>query len=233
VAEEAQRLFPQARVVLAASDTLATPKSAEALIGDILAHRVDIIVGTQVVAKGHHFPALTLVGVIDADLGLAGGDLRAAEKTFQVLSQVAGRAGREQRPGRVLLQTYQPDHPVMRALASGHRDEFLTAETEARALAQMPPFARLAAVILSGPDEAKVERGARALAAKAPHGNGITVLGPAPAPLALLRGRHRRRFLVRAERGQPLQPVLRRWLEDVRVPTQVEVRVDVDPVSFL
>jgi primosomal protein N' (replication factor Y) len=233
VAEEAQRLFPGARVALAASDTLGNPKDAEALIGNILAHRVDVIVGTQVVAKGHHFPALTLVGVVDADLGLAGGDLRAAEKTFQVLSQVAGRAGREQRPGRVLLQTYQPDHPVMRALASGHREEFLAAETEARALAHMPPYARLAAVILSGPDEAKVERGARALAAKAPHDNGITVLGPAPAPLALLRGRHRRRFLVRAERGLALQPVLRRWLEDVRVPTQVEVRVDVDPVSFL
>jgi primosomal protein N' (replication factor Y) len=233
VAEEVQRLFPQARVAIAASDTLAAPKAAEALIGDILAHKVDIIVGTQVVAKGHHFPALTLVGVVDADLGLAGGDLRAAEKTFQVLSQVAGRAGREQRPGRVLLQTYQMEHPVMRALASGKREEFLEAEAEARALAHMPPYARLAAVILSGPDEAKVERGARSLAAKAPHDSGITVLGPAPAPLALLRGRHRRRFLVRAERGLHLQPVLRRWLEGVRVPTQVEVRVDVDPVSFL
>jgi primosomal protein N' (replication factor Y) (superfamily II helicase) len=233
VAEEATRLFPEARVALAASDTLTTPKMAEALIADILDRRVDIIVGTQVVAKGHHFPALTLVGVIDADLGLGGGDLRAAERTYQMLSQVAGRAGRAERPGRVLLQTYQPDHAVMRALASGRSDDFLAAETGARASAHMPPYARLAAVVLSGPDEAKVERGARALAAKAPHAAGLTVLGPAPAPLALLRGRHRRRFLVRAERGLPLQPVLRRWLEEVRVPSSVEVRVDVDPVSFL
>jgi primosomal protein N' (replication factor Y) len=233
VAEEATRLFPDAHVALAASDTLTTPKMAEALIADILAHRVDIIVGTQVVAKGHHFPSLTLVGVIDSDLGLGGGDLRAAERTYQMLSQVAGRAGRAERPGRVLLQTYQPDHAVMRALASGRRDDFLSAETNARASARMPPYARLAAVVLSGPDEAKVERGARALAAKAPEGAGLTVLGPAPAPLALLRGRHRRRFLVRAERGISLQSVLRRWLEEVRVPSSVEVRVDVDPVSFL
>jgi primosomal protein N' (replication factor Y) len=233
VAEEAGRLFPQARVALAASDTLTTPKMAEALITDILERRIDIVVGTQVVAKGHHFPALTLVGVVDADLGLGGGDLRAAERTFQVLLQVAGRAGRAERPGRVMLQTYQPDHVVMRALASGRREDFLAAEAHARESACMPPYARLAAVVLSGPDEAKVERGARALAAKAPHAAGLTVLGPAPAPLALLRGRHRRRFLVRAERGLALQPVLRRWLEEVRVPSSVDVRVDVDPVSFL
>jgi primosomal protein N' (replication factor Y) len=233
VAEEAERLFPNARVALAASDTLSTPKLAEALIADILERRIDIIVGTQVVAKGHHFPALTLVGVIDADLGLGGGDLRAGERTFQVLSQVAGRAGRAERPGRVLLQTFDPAHPVMRALATGDRRSFHNAETEARQAAGMPPFGRLASVILSGPDEAKVARGARALAAKAPHEKGLMVLGPAPAPLALLRGKHRQRFLVRAERGLAVQPVLRRWLEAVRVPSSVDVRVDVDPVSFL
>jgi primosomal protein N' (replication factor Y) (superfamily II helicase) len=233
VAEEATRLFPQARVALAASDTLTTPKMAEALIADIIERRIDIVVGTQVVAKGHHFPALTLVGVVDADLGLSGGDLRAAERTFQVLSQVAGRAGRAERPGRVLLQTYQPDHPVMRALTSGRRKDFLAAETGARESARMPPYARLAAVVLSGPDEAKVERAARTLSAKVPHAAGLTVLGPAPAPLALLRGRHRRRFLIRAERDLALQPVLRRWLEGVRVPSSVDVRVDIDPVSFL
>ncbi|HET9149436.1 MAG TPA: primosomal protein N' [Alphaproteobacteria bacterium] len=233
VAEEAARLFPDARVALAASDTLTTAKAAEAFVARILERKVDIIVGTQVVAKGHHFPALTLIGVIDADLGLSGGDLRAGERTFQVLSQVAGRAGREQRPGRVFLQTYEPDQPVIRALASGDREAFLAAETRAREAARMPPFARLAAVILSGPDEAKVERGARALAAKAPREPGLTVLGPAPAPLALLRGRHRRRFLVRAERTLHLQAILRRWLEGVRVPSAVDVRVDLDPISFL
>ncbi len=233
VVEEAERLFPEARIALAASDTLTTPLLAESLIADILARRIDIIVGTQVVAKGHHFPVLTLVGVIDADLGLGGGDLRASERTFQVLSQVAGRAGRAERPGRVMLQTYLPDHPVIQAMVSGKREAFLAAESGARESANMPPYARLAAVVLSGPDQAKVERGARALAAEAPRDAGVTVLGPAPAPLALLRGRHRQRFLVRAERGVALQPLLRRWLEGVRVPSSVDVRVDVDPISFL
>ena len=186
-----------------------------------------------VAAKGHHFPMLTLVGVVDADLGLVGGDLRATERTYQLLQQVAGRAGRAERPGRVLLQTYMPDQPVMRALAAGDRDRFLAAEAEARRAAGLPPFGRLAALIVSAGDAEAADFAARALARAAPQLPGIAVLGPAPAPLAILRGRHRRRFLVKADRGANLQAVLRDWLARVRVTGSVRVQADIDPYSFL
>jgi primosomal protein N' (replication factor Y) len=194
---------------------------------------VDLIIGSEVIAKGFHFPMLTLVGVIDADLGLEGGDLRAAERTYQLLYQVAGRAGRAERPGRVLLQTYMPEHPVMKALASGDRDRFLAAEIEARRERTMPPFGRLVGVIVSGQDEAAVTRTAHALGRRAPRGDGVEVWGPAPAPLALLRGRHRQRLLLRAPRNVPVQPLVRRWLAATEVPRNVRVQVDVDPYSFL
>lgn len=163
-----------------------------------------MVIGTQIVAKGYHFPLLTTVGVIDADLGLTGGDLRAGERTWQLLTQVAGRAGRADRQGQVLVQTTLPSHPVMAALASGDRDRFLSAEEEARRAAGMPPFGRLAALILSDRSEERVDQAARSLASTAPSLVGGSVLGPAPAPLALLRGRYRRRFLVLAPRAAPL-----------------------------
>jgi len=194
---------------------------------------VDVLIGTQVMAKGHHFPMLTLVGVVDADLGLSGGDLRAAERTFQLLHQVAGRAGRAERPGVVLLQTYMPEHPVMRALASDDRDGFLAAEAESRREGNWPPFGRLAALIVSAPDADAADRAARVIARHAPHVDGIEVLGPAPAPLAMLRGRHRRRFLVKAQRAALLQSTLRTWLDAVKLPAGVRVQVDVDPYSFI
>lgn len=233
VAEEVERLFPEARRSLLASDTVGGPRAAQALIAEIAAHEVDIVIGTQIVAKGHHFPGLTLVGVIDSDLGLAGGDLRAAERTYQLLYQVAGRAGRESRPGRVLLQTYQPDHPVIRALAAFDRDTFLAAEKAARRQGGMPPYGRLAALIVSGRDEAEVEAAAQALGRAAPQGDELRVLGPAPAPLALLRGRHRRRLLLQASRRVNVQAVLGEWLGRVKVPGSVRVQIDVDPMSFL
>jgi primosomal protein N' (replication factor Y) len=194
---------------------------------------VDLVIGTQIVAKGWHFPHLTLVGVVDADLGLAGGDLRAAERTFQLLHQVAGRAGREERPGRVLLQSFAPEHPVMQALVAGDLDSFMAAEADSRRPGHWPPFGRLAALIVSAEDERAAERVARDLGLAAPGGDGVEVLGPAPAPLAILRGRHRRRLLLKTRRDIAVQPLLEAWLAKVNVPGNVRVQVDVDPVVFL
>ena len=233
VLEEATDLWPDARKLVMASDTLPGPAAAAAAAQAIQDRMVDLIIGTQIVAKGWHFPHLTLVGVVDADLGLAGGDLRAAERTVQLLHQVAGRAGREERPGRVLLQTFSPEHAVMQALVSGDLDAFMEAEAAARRPGHWPPFGRLAALIVSSEDERAADRTARDLGVAAPDGSGVEVLGPAPAPMALLRGRHRRRLLLKTRRDIAVQPVLRDWLSRVEVPNSVRVQVDVDPVSFL
>jgi primosomal protein N' (replication factor Y) len=234
VLEEARILWPEARVMVMASDSIAGPAAAAAAAQAIQDRGVDLIIGTQIVAKGWHFPHLTLVGVVDADLGLAGGDLRAAERTVQLLHQVAGRAGRAEAPGRVLLQTFSPEHPVMQALIGGDLDAFMREEADMRRPGHWPPFGRLAALIVSSEDEREADRVARDLGLAAPHGiEGVEVLGPAPAPLAMLRGRHRRRLLLKARREVPVQPVLREWLARVPVPGGVRVQVDVDPVGFL
>ncbi len=233
VAEEAMTRWPDARIRAVASDTLERPSAIAELIADILDHRIDLLVGTQVLAKGHHFPALTLVGVVDADLGLSGWDLRAAERCYQMLHQVAGRAGRAQRPGRVLLQTHDPGHPVMQALATGDAETFLAQEIAGRELLAMPPFGRLTALILSGPDEIAVRETAKRLAAVAPQGEGIEVLGPAPAVMAVLRGQHRHRLLLKTARSTKPQPLVAEWLDRVRLPNSVRVQVDVDPYSFM
>jgi primosomal protein N' (replication factor Y) len=231
--EEVKLHFPEARAMVLASDLIASPRAAQALIQQIAEHEVDVVIGTQIVAKGHHFPDLALVGVVDADLGLSGGDLRAAERTFQLLYQVAGRAGRANGDGRALLQTYQPQHPVIAALASGQRERFIEAEKRARADAGMPPYGRLAALILSSEDETQVDAAARAMSVAAPHLEGVRVLGPAPAPLALLRGRHRRRLLLKTRREVDIQAVLQAWVAAVPLPNAVRLQVDVDPYSFL
>ena len=230
--EEAAARFPAARIALMVSDLLAGPNAAAELAQGMTAGRYDVLIGTQIVAKGHHFPMLTLVGVVDADLGLSGGDLRAAERTYQLLHQVSGRAGRAERPGRVLIQTFMPEQPVMQALAAGDRDRFLAAEAEARREAGLPPFGRLAALVIAAADEEAADFAARALARAAPRFPGVTVLGPAPAPLAVLRGRHRRRFLVKATRGVNLQAALHEWLGRVRVENSVRLQIDIDPYSF-
>ena len=233
LAEEAMELFPEARLEQFTSDSLISRDEASAAVERMIAGEIDILIGTQMAAKGHHFPNLTLVAVIDADLGLNGGDLRAAERTFQLLYQVAGRAGREDRPGRALVQTHMPEHPVMQALVSGDRDRFVAAELADRAAAGMPPYGRLASLIVSGPDPAAVDGVCSALARRAPQQRGVTVLGPSTAPLALLRGRHRRRFLLKASRETALQPLLHGWLERIGLPGSVRLQVDVDPYSFL
>ena len=236
LAEEVRQLFPASRLATVSSDSLSGPAAAEALFRAIQAREIDILIGTQIVAKGHHFPYLTLVGVVDGDLGLTGGDLRAAERTYQMLHQVAGRAGRAEHPGRALIQTVEPDHPVMRALAAqgpAARDRFLEIEAEGRRRAGMPPFARLAALILSDHDPARLDRACRQLLRAAPRRDGSEILGPAPAPLALLRGRHRRRFLVRTRRDVAPQGLIRDWLAQVKLPGPVRLQIDIDPYSFL
>jgi len=234
IQEEVSELFPEARRLVMASDTIPGPAAAAEAARRIEDREVDLIIGTQIVAKGWHFPHLTLVGVVDADLGLAGGDLRAGERTMQLLHQVAGRAGREgSTPGRVLLQTFAPEHPVMMALIADDMPGFLKAEAAQRAPGHWPPFGRLAALIVSSEDPRSAERAARELGLSAPTGQGIQVLGPAPAPLALLRGRHRHRLLLKAERGIRVQPVLEDWLARAQLPREVRVQVDVDPVGFM
>jgi primosomal protein N' (replication factor Y) len=233
VEEEVRLLFPDARTAVFSSDTVPDGKAARALIQRMTDGEIDILVATQAAAKGHNFPRLTLVGVVDADLGLRGGDLRAAERTFQLLTQATGRAGRADRPGRAILQTWTPEHPVLMALAAGDRDAFVEAEMAERELASLPPHGRLAAMILSGEDAGAVERVASALAAAIPNAERLEVYGPADAPLALVRGRRRKRLLVRADRDVDLQGFLRAWLARVKVPASVRLSVDVDPYSFL
>ncbi|MBO0710858.1 MAG: primosomal protein N', partial [Acetobacteraceae bacterium] len=233
ITEEAAERFPPARTLVMASDTLPGPHAAAEAARQIESRRVDLIIGTQIVAKGWHFPHLTLVGVVDADLGLAGGDLRAAERTVQLLHQVAGRAGRAEAPGRVLLQTYAPFHPVMAALVAGDLDAFMAREAAERRPGHWPPYGRLAALIVSAETAEQADALAHDLGRTAPLGSGIVVLGPAPAPFALLRGRHRRRLLLKTHRDIAVQPLLRQWLASVSVPRGARVDVDVDPVSFL
>ena len=233
LSEEVDKIFPDVRRMLIASDTVRGPEAAAAAIGMIANGEVSLIIGTQIVAKGHHFPLLTLVGVIDADLGLQGGDLRAAERTYQVLHQVSGRSGRAQKPGRAMLQTYMPDHPVMGALISGDRDSFMEREREARRAQGLPPFGRLVALIISGREEAQVIDVARELGRAGPRQRYVEVLGPAPAPLSLLRGRFRHRLLLKCPRNTNASALARAWVEQVEVPTQVRVAIDVDPYSFL
>lgn len=233
IAEEVAEKFPEARVAVLSSDNLRGPQSHEEAFGAVEAREVDIIIGTQIVAKGHHFPWLTVVGVVDADLGLENGDLRAAERTFQLLQQVAGRAGRGERPGRVFLQTYMPDHSVMRALIAGDRDAFLKREAEARERVKLPPYGRLAGVVVSSENAQLAVSFARDMARAAPMADDVSVLGPAPAPMAMLRGRTRLRFLVKAGRQINIQAFMEAWLSPMKVPGAVRVSVDIDPYSFM
>lgn len=234
LAEEVATLFPQARGIVLSSDFPGGTERLKQELMAVAAGEFDIVIGTQLVAKGHNFPGMTLVGVIDADLGLTSGDPRAAERTFQVLRQVTGRAGRGERPGRALLQTHDPTHPVLKALISGDPERFYAAETAAREAAGLPPFGRLAALIVSAATQAEAEGHARALARCAEAPEGIYVLGPAEAPLAVLRGRHRMRLIVKTGREVNLQDYLRAWLKRAGKPKgSVRVAVDVDPQSFL
>jgi primosomal protein N' (replication factor Y) len=233
VAEEIKARLPEARFAIMASDTLDSPKAAQELINQMENRELDVLIGTQIMAKGYHFPLLTLVGVVDADLGLSGGDPRAAERTFQLLQQVAGRSGRGDAPGRVMLQTTAPDHPVMKALLKGDRDTFMAAEMRERETYHLPPVWRLASVTVSGADVKQVVNLANELARLAPQDPKLKILGPAPAPFAMLRGRYRHRLLVQAPRTANLPAILRAWLGKIKAPRNLRILVDVDPYSFL
>jgi primosomal protein N' (replication factor Y) len=230
--EEAKERFPEARISILSSDTATTHQDLRRMLDDIREHRVDIIIGTQIIANGHHFPKLTMVGVIDADLGLSGGDLRASERTFQLLHQVAGRAGREEEKGSVYLQTFNPESRVMKALCSMRRNDFLEVEAMQREAAHMPPYSRLAGIIVSGREEGQVLEASKILGQSSPHGQGIETLGPADAPMYRLRGKYRRRLLVRADKKIDLQKAVEHWLSGTKLPASVRVQVDIDPQSF-
>lgn len=233
IAEEVAERLPEARTAIMASDTLDGPKAALELVKQMEDRQIDVLIGTQIMAKGYHFPRLTLVGVVDADLGLAGGDPRAAERTFQLLQQVAGRSGRAEDPGHVYLQTVSPDHPVMKALVSGNRDAFMQAELNERQAYGLPPFGRLASLTVAGPDAREVVRTAQMLAAAAPQRSDIRILGPAPAPFAVLRGKTRYRLMVQAPRGAALSALIRAWIAPLKWPRQIRLMIDIDPYSFL
>lgn len=234
LAEEAAELFPQARLAVLSSDLFGSARALKEEIEKIAQGGADIVIGTQLVAKGHNFPLLTLVGVIDADLGLQGSDLRAAERTFQLMRQVAGRAGRAEKPGVALLQTYQPEHPVIRAILSGDEEGFWQAEADERRAAGMPPYGRLAGVILSSTEVQEVFDLGNAMARQdAPLRRiGAQVYGPAPAPIARVRGRHRVRLLVKAPKGVALQPALAEWAAQFRLRGELRMAIDIDPQSF-
>ncbi|MFE3839287.1 primosomal protein N' [Pseudogemmobacter sonorensis] len=235
LAEEVAETFPEARLAVLSSDLYGTARALKAQIDAIAAGEADIVIGTQIVAKGHNFPQLTLVGVIDADLGLQGSDLRAAERTFQLMRQVAGRAGRAERPGEAWLQTHQPDHPVIRAILGGDEESFWRAEAAERRAARAPPYGRMAGIILSGPDLAPLFDLGNELARRAaPLARiGAEVFGPAPAPVARVRGRHRVRLLVKAPKAAPLQAALSDWVAQLRLPNRIRLAIDIDPQSFM
>ncbi|QYX57481.1 primosomal protein N' [Roseovarius sp. SCSIO 43702] len=235
LAEEAAALFPEARIATLSSDLFGSARALKAEIAAIGAGGADIVIGTQLVAKGHNFPNLTLVGVIDADLGLQGSDLRAAERTFQLMRQVAGRAGRAEKPGTALLQTFQPEHPVIRAILAGDEEGFWRAEAREREAAGVPPFGRMAGIILSSPDPQEAFDAGSALARRdGPlRAAGAQVYGPAAAPVARIRGRHRVRLLVKAPKGTALQPAIAEWIGQIRPSANLRLTVDIDPQSFL
>ncbi len=232
--EEIAGLFPDARIAVLSSDLYGSARAMKAHIEEIAEGGTDIIIGTQLVAKGHNFPLLTLVGVIDADLGLQGSDLRAAERTFQLMRQVAGRAGRAETPGEALLQTYQPEHGVIRAILAGDEESFWKAEAAERRAAGVPPYGRMAGIILSSPNVQEVfDLGAEMARMDMPLRQiGAQVFGPAPAPIARVRGRHRVRLLVKAEKTAPLQQALAKWAGQFRLPTNLRMAIDIDPQSF-
>ncbi len=234
IAEEIDGHFPDARTIVLSSDMLGGVKRLRLELEAIAKGEADIVIGTQLVAKGHNFPKMSLVGVIDADLGLANGDPRAAERTFQLLSQVTGRAGRFGRKSKGFIQTYQPDHPVMRALVSGDSEAFYEREITERERAHLPPFGRLAALVVSAATRAEAESHARALRRSAPADATLEVLGPAEAPLALIAGRHRFRLLVHGERRSDIQSFIRALIAaGPRARGSIRVQIDIDPQSFL
>ena len=233
VQEEIAARFPTARTAIVSSDTIASRQSLERIVAKMESGEIDVVIGTQILAKGHHFPNLTLVGVVDADMGLFGTDFRAAEHTFQQLFQVAGRAGRGEFPGRVLLQTYQPEHPVLAAICAGNRDEFMQIDMDGRRIAKMPPYGQLIAVVVEGNKESVLQKYCADLAASAPKINGGKIMGPVPAQIYQVRNWYRMRFLISGDVRAMLQPIVAKWVSGVKQPANIRVKIDVNPVNFM
>ncbi len=233
IEEEVAIKFPSARTALVSSDTIVSRQALERLVHKMENGEIDIVIGTQILAKGHHFPNLTLVGVVDADMGLFGTDFRAAEHTFQQLFQVAGRAGRGDAPGRVLMQTYQPDHPVLQAICNGDRDSFMAADMAARRAAKMPPYGQLTALVIEAQKEPILKKFCDALAAAAPSAPGVRIMGPIAAQVYQVRNWYRMRFLVAGDARAMLQPLVAHWLAKVTPPANVRVKIDVNPQNFM
>ena len=233
IQEEVNARFPNARTALVSSDTMLSRQALERLVKRMETGEIDIVIGTQILAKGHHFPNLTLVGVVDADMGLFGTDFRAAEHTFQQLFQVAGRAGRGEIPGRVLMQTYQPDHPVLRAICDGDRDAFMLSDMAARRSAKMPPYGQLVAIVVEANKESTLKKFCAELSAAAPVASGVKIMGPIAAQIYQVRNWYRMRFLVAGDAKAMLQPLVKHWIAKVRVPANVRVKIDVNPQNFM
>jgi primosomal protein N' (replication factor Y) len=233
IAEEVKARFPDSRVEIISSDITSSFLEVSNVINRMQNKEIDILIGTQILAKGHHFPLLTLVGIIDADLGLMGTDLRASEQTYQLLSQVSGRAGRGDKKGVVYLQTLYPENAVLQALINNNRDDFLVLEKKSRKMLNLPPYGKLAALIISSNNENVAEKTAISLIKKAPKLDGVSVLGPAPAPIFMLRGKFRYRLLLKTLKIINIQDILKKWLGLVSIPGNVRVEVDIDPYSFM
>jgi len=233
VAEEARQHFPDARIEVFSSDTAGNPEKIAERMRRMASGEIDILVGTQMVVKGHNFPQLTFVGVVDGDLSLAGGDIRAGERTYQTLVQVAGRAGRADKPGHALIQTHQPEHEALQALAAGDRSRFIEAERSMRQLLDLPPFGKLAAVIISGPEPKGTARLAKDIVMAAPKAHGIEISGPSEAPIARLRGRFRQRLLIQADSAVNLSLYMSTWQKRVKIPAKYKFQVDIDPQNFM
>jgi len=233
VAEEAERHFPGARIEIFSSDTAGNPNAIRDRMARMAAGEIDILVGTQMVVKGHNFPHLTIVGVVDGDLSLAGGDPRAGERTYQTLVQVAGRAGRAEKKGCALIQTHQPEHEALLALAAGDRELFIGVELAMREMLGLPPFGKLAAVIISGPDRQKTESLAKKMVSLAPRADGIEILGPSEPPIGRLRGLYRRRLFIQAGPGVNLSRYMAVWRSKIRPPAKYKVQIDIDPQGFM
>ena len=233
IQQEVMVKFPSARTALVSSDTIMSRQALERIVHKMESGELDIVIGTQILAKGHHFPNLTLVGVVDADMGLFGTDFRAAEHTFQQLFQVAGRAGRGEYPGRVLLQSYQPENPVLGAICAGNRDAFMASDMDARRVAQMPPYGQLVAIIIEGQREPVLQKFCAQLAAAAPIAPGVKIMGPIAAQVYQVRNWFRMRFLVAGDVRAMLQPLVRHWMAKVPVPVNIRVKLDVNPQNFM
>jgi primosomal protein N' (replication factor Y) len=229
--EELRDKLPKARVEAASSDTISSTKKMEELFDKILGNKADVIIGTQILAKGHHFPNITLVGIVDDDLGLGGADIRASEKTYQLINQVAGRAGRAEKQGKILIQTFSPGHSLYIALKSDNPEDFVKLEIESRKDNELPPFSKLASVIISGTNKELTEQIAKSLGNARPRG--IKIFGPAPAPLFLLRGRTRWRFLLKSAEKKSLNYAIKRWIFSQKIPKNIKIQIDIDPISFL